>query len=36
MLPDGNALVADAGNGRVARIDVAAAGRVYIPLIRVD
>ncbi len=37
MLPNGDALVADAGNGRVARIVAATqAGRVYLPVVRVD
>lgn len=37
MLPDGDALVADTGNGRVVRIVAATqAGRVYLPLVRVD
>ena len=37
MLPDGDVLVADAGNGRLVRIVAATApGRVYLPLVRVD
>lgn len=37
LLPNGDALVADAGNGRVVRIGAAtAAGRVYLPLINAD
>lgn len=37
MLPDGDALVADSGNGRVVRITAAAAaGRSYLPLVQVD